>query len=505
MWSNRLRETALSTPAADWFFTEKENLNIEISSEERTGNDATLKSTLRYLLHGKAPVGITKVYGVSTGNDASGGSFGYRVRRAFGRTNPDLDSLLMFVETSDSPENIKAHLEEQFSIPHTDGNLMPNDTEIDCGIASFSDRDIQVKLKYQPNLTYFFGTRFGVYAFTNTDLRITLVVTTYLNPQKYHWLQAVLPMLMPWYWANEGGAVQLEPNVLTLLEKLNSTDSEAYLSILKDFANELDIDNLYNDSKLKGFLTFAQRRSLDAARADVESKRRDVANLLDRIGEYTRAINEKLAYIMGLEMASDDSKAEEFANYIRENKAIKTISFTDSVMRILCNGFFEYYDSDQIESLLDSHRSMIYSNVEDTPLAGNKIEKLMRALFVDGTLRIRVMAEFDINVNESRISAISGASYPAEYKDYLPNPHIEGYSCIDGYRSTMAQYIAEGNFIGAVEQCIASTSTMNFFDSTVTGRLVRDMVGCYDTRKCIMLPDGSFVTIKDAMAYLDAE
>ena len=502
MWSTRTRQTALTSPAANWFF---QNENIQIS-DERGGSDSTMLSTLRFLLNGKTETGSVRVLGVSQGESVEDSNIAYRLRRFYTRGNRDTDSFLMMVECRESADNIKEAIERTYSLQPTDGNLLSEGTVLDFGTVSVNSEgeEVPLKLKYQPALTFFFGGKFGVYAFLDTERRIALAITSVLNTQKYHWMQAVLPMLMPWYWADENGEINIGPEAFALLEKLNSQDVDGYLQILQEFADRLEIERKYNDEKLKGFLNIAQTRALNNAREDVERYRRRADELMEELGSVTRSIREKLAYVTGLELATDDTKASEFATYISNNSAVKTILFDDNFMRILCHGHMEYYDTDPLEDYLENKRSMIYANTDGTKLQG-KIEKLLRALFIDETLRIRVCAEFDINVAENRVRAKQGADYPEAFRDYYPNPHIEGYGCIDGYVSTMAQYVAEGNFVGAVEQCIASTQTMNFHDSTVCGRLIRDFVSMYDTRECIMLPDGSYTTIEKAIEYLEKE
>ena len=504
MWSERIRSTSLMSSAAEWFF-QNELTRISLS-DDRSCTDASMLSTLRFLLHGKTGNGCVWVGGYNPGCGIydSTSSFYTRLRRLYQHGNQEQDSFLLMVETYLSAEELKPDIERAFGFGASEGNMLPTDSVIPATVP-INDEPMTFNLKYQPNLTYFFGTKFGVYVFSDVERRITAVFTSRLNFQKYHWMQAVIPMLMPWYWADGNGSVVIEPESLALLETLNSTDKDKYLRLIGECAEKLEIEDKYNTEMLRGFLVSAQEKTINNAKSDVDDMRRRIQEYMQAIGDYSRQINDKLAYIMGLEMATDNAAADEFSNYIKGNRSIKTVDFSGSNMTILCHGFFEYYNTEPLEGLLESRRSYVYRYAEGTRLEGDKIKKLLKAIFIDQVLRLRVCALYRLDVNSSRVRAIPNATYPSEFSEYFPNPHIEHHGCMGDYELTMAQYIKSGNYVGVVEQCIASAQTMNFYDSTVGGELVQDLARNYEGRNCIMLPDGSFTTVKKALEYLDGQ
>ncbi len=505
MWNDRINYTALTTPAAGWFFNTEHPLGIELS-DERSTSDESLLATLRFLLYKKVSGEQVRVLGVQTGSPVEESNIPYRIRRLYARCRDNsVDSCLEFIETGSAPDVLKQGLENFLGLDKSDGNLLPAGTVFDCGtVTSRTGEEIPIKLEYQPSITYFFGVKFGVYAFTDAEKRISMVITSRLNNQKFHWLQAVIPMLMPWYWAGSDGSISLDRESLNLLEKLNSVDKDGYLSLLKEFADQLGFEETYVDSRLKDFLVSAQRNQIDRAQSEVSDIRRRIQEYMDEIGRYTRSVNEKLVYIAGLELAVENTQTGEFAEYIRNNDSVDVREFGTGTMEILCHGLFEYYDSDQLQELIDNRRSYIYSASAGTKLEG-KIAKLLKAIFIDESLRLKVCAPYRISVRDVEVHALSGVSDPTGFEDYFPNPHIYHHGCIGDYAKTMMQYITDGNWMGVVDQCVASNATMNFFDSTVTRELVSDLASNYNTRKCIVLPDGSEVTIEGALKYLDEE
>ena len=99
---------------------------------------------------------------------------------------------------------------------------------------------------------------------------------------------------------------------------------------------------------------------------------------------------------------------------------------------------------------------------------------------------------------------ITDYNYGSEMRECMPNPHIDRYRCIGNYERTINQCIKENNYIGALEQAIASCKSLNFGDSTVMKEFMRRMYGLesYSHNKCVELPDGTVVTPKEAAAWL---
>ena len=60
-----------------------------------------------------------------------------------------------------------------------------------------------------------------------------------------------------------------------------------------------------------------------------------------------------------------------------------------------------------------------------------------------------------------------GYDYNESCDTYIPNPHIDRYSCLGNYERTMNERLMENDAIGAIEQCISSCKSLNFSDSTV--------------------------------------
>ena len=101
------------------------------------------------------------------------------------------------------------------------------------------------------------------------------------------------------------------------------------------------------------------------------------------------------------------------------------------------------------------------------------------------------------------VSALTGHEFPAEYSHYMPNTHIDQFSCMGGYERTINQLLKNNNYIGALEQCVASCKSLNWGDSTVMGRFMSSLYA--NNRSIIRLPDGTYVRPAAAIKWLEEQ
>lgn len=87
----------------------------------------------------------------------------------------------------------------------------------------------------------------------------------------------------------------------------------------------------------------------------------------------------------------------------------------------------------------------------------------------------------------------------------MPNTHIDRYHCMGNYSRTINELLRKRNYIGALEQCIASCKSLNFGDSAVMGEFMRTMWSNNTVSRCIELPDGRVVKPNEAIRWLDEQ
>ena len=138
--------------------------------------------------------------------------------------------------------------------------------------------------------------------------------------------------------------------------------------------------------------------------------------------------------------------------------------------------------------------------------ASEKMQKLMQEIFVSENprLRIRFCAAYRFDLNGS-VSAQTGDFSDYTFDGYMPNTHIDRYHCMGNYSRTINELLRKRNYIGALEQCIASCKSLNFGDSAVMGEFMRTMWSNNTVSRCIELPDGRVVKPNEAIRWLDEQ
>ena len=119
------------------------------------------------------------------------------------------------------------------------------------------------------------------------------------------------------------------------------------------------------------------------------------------------------------------------------------------------------------------------------------------AIFIDQVLKLRFCCAYRIRLGE-RVEGLRNYNYNESYETYIPNPHIDRYSCLGNYERTMNERLADNDAIGAIEQCISSCKSLNFADSTVMEVFMERMCGRngYRHNKCIELASQNFYVSK---------
>ena len=161
------------------------------------------------------------------------------------------------------------------------------------------------------------------------------------------------------------------------------------------------------------------------------------------------------------------------------------------------------------EQIINRATSFVYrpdGGSGHTGAAAEKMKKLMTEIFVseEPRLRIRVCASYRFDLNGS-VAPNGHRDFGAEYGDYLPNPHINDYNCMCNYTTTINRLLRNHDYIGALEQCVASCKSLNWGDSAVMTSFMRSMWGNGNNNRCIELPDGRIVKPNEAISWLEQQ
>lgn len=358
-------------------------------------------------------------------------------------------------------------------------------------------------------VTDFFRKTFYVLCFINPEKRNVYLFTDRMDVRKMHYLQCSIFAFLPWYFNPEVGVSELE---MELIESLRQKTSEKYEDCIARIASQYDFRTQRIRNLLAGFETRYERQECETVRREIQKYIEEIQRLDCQIGEYLRYKSDKEIRLLGLEakIAQGENEDSEIMEYFLCNNKLVLEEVTDTYMVFSCMDYLTYFDEDMAKQMIDNKRSYVYrpnGRACNNFIQEDDMKKLMYAIFIDQTLRIKMCCAYKFELR-GRVEGLSEHRYGYEFRECTPNTHIDRYSCMGNYRMTINQLLTNHDYIGAIEQCIASCKSLNFADSTVMEEFMRRLYGIsnYEVNiRCIELPDGKVVTPKEAVEWLNAQ
>lgn len=358
-------------------------------------------------------------------------------------------------------------------------------------------------------VTEFYRKSFNVICFINPNIRAVTIFVDLLDLRKLHYLQCSIFAFLPWYFDPAAGVSPIE---MELIQSLREKTSDAYLACLCRMAEQYD----FRAAKIRRLLAGFETRYEETRCAEV---RNQLARYIDAINQYNREIEgllgsmrESEIELLGLETKiASGSEESEIMDYFMCNKRLVLESVSGSYMDFVVKDYLSYFDEEMAKRCIDNENSFVYRPDGNRDvrriIPPDKMKRLLYAIFIDQKLKLKICAAYRFKLNGS-VQALSHHSFGWECRDFMPNPHINRYSCMGNYSRTINNLLVEHNYIGAIEQCIASCKSLNFGDSTVMTEFMRTLYGTSSNNYnncCIELPDGSVVKPVDAVLWLDQQ
>lgn len=343
----------------------------------------------------------------------------------------------------------------------------------------------------------FFAKSFPVLCFVNRELQSTVLVVSRLDLRKLHYIQTALLVMMPWY---HGSRESVNENELNLIKSFRNNDSIDYHFYLKQLAEKYDFRGVRIRRLMSGFETRADKARMELTRASIIRTDNDIADYNNLIADRMRTRNELLITLMGLEakIATYKDEDSELMGYMLRNNRVNVCEVNNSYLEIMLSDYLEYYDKDLIERNLRDDRGAIHQYAPSTE-AYEDMKKLMGKLFLDGELRVRVSAAYRITPGE-RVTGLRGYTYEGALDTSMPNPHVFEYSCLGQYTDVLTVLVRDNDYIGIIDQCLASVRSLNWGDSPVMSHFAQYMYD--DVYCCIELPDGRVVRPSEAILWI---
>jgi len=354
----------------------------------------------------------------------------------------------------------------------------------------------------------FYHKSFAVDCYINPEKKTVIVFVDNLDTRRLHYLQTSIFAILPWYFDPSVGVSELE---MELICSLREPSSEKYESCIARIAEQYDFKSARVRQLLAGFETRYEQLECEKVRREIQSVDVEINRLNEQIGTLLGRRNETCIRLLGLERKiAEGGEDSEIMEYFLCNDRLYLENVTNRDMYFAVKDYLSYFDREMAERAINNMRSFVYPYGDrgHGGISRDGMKKLMTEIFVEEEprLRIRFCAayRFDLNGN---VSPQAGHAFSCEFFDCMPNTHIDRYSCMGNYARTINQLLERRDYIGALEQCIASCKSLNWGDSPVMGEFMRAMWGevSYGNNRCIELPDGRVVKPAEAIKWLEQQ
>lgn len=351
------------------------------------------------------------------------------------------------------------------------------------------------------NVEQYYRKSFPARCFVDDERKISVIITRRLNVHYYHMLSQSVPVILPWYF--EG--YKPSETDLELLKALQEDTDEHYLKMLEEKASQFDFKGTFTRNALEGY-----ERNFDAKR--ISSVKRDIENIKNYISDYEKALAERVRQLrnkeielFGYENYAQNIEQNELQKFMLVNKDFELLVANESGLMFGVRTYITSWDEHDYEVISGNNGSALISGF---PCSVAKAKRLLDYIFDKQEIRVRTSGVFRANLDEPHNSDAVQKGY-SEIGDtfteenratYIPNPHLNEYGCMGGYRSPFREHVSKYELLSALEICRRSAQTINFKDTAVMRH-----VGHYFSSgsKAFETPDGTIMNFEEINAWID--
>ncbi len=340
-----------------------------------------------------------------------------------------------------------------------------------------------------------------VLMYINDENANTVIVTTSMSMHTWHALSAFMRHYFRKAFA-EQPVTEKEMELMKALASVSRDDNstDTYLRLIDEFAEPYD----FRGAKIRHALANFTTRAKEARRKAVERTIRDandtIRNYHEELGRQL-AIREKAQWeLAGLITGNgEDTASKDLMDYFLSNRQLIFTESSGERFNYWVKTYLTYWEERAAESYIKTRNSYLYSGARDFDLDEGKFEKMLRAIFIERTIRIRMTAAYQFTFSGSTINIDINASdtQPPELKGYMLNPHPMYNNCWGTASRNLSEALSVGDYAGAVGVTTYAASELNITDVS-TAQFSHWLA--QSEWDCIELPDGTRMTCRQ---YLD--
>lgn len=348
--------------------------------------------------------------------------------------------------------------------------------------------------------------------YISEENKAVLLFVERLDVKRWHLLQSLIPRYMPWYVREN----PLNDEEVALIRSLTKRYAPDYIELIEQFAKSFDFRTQAIRNMLHGFENAFEKDKLKIIQDQIAYNRRRIADLDEEFRSLFTIIDDlttqELGLIAKIRDGVNDGEDTELMEYFLCNKSLDLVSVKNGEIEFIVKTTVSNYDPEVVETALSKFgESFFYRHYETGAKYDNKemtderIHRLIKALFIDEVLKLRVCAAYRLNFSTGDYRGLSSYRFTPEIlADYTPNQHIQYYACLGNNHPSIRQAMLNRDYVSAVSNCCASATNINFTEAN-TGTFFMQKIFANNAGKIIQMPDGSTATPLDAVKWLEEQ
>ncbi len=241
------------------------------------------------------------------------------------------------------------------------------------------------------------SAKFRAKIYINEETRNTIVFTEKMSTKRWHMLESLVTRYFPWYF----GPNPLNEEELELVKTLTKRYAPNYEAAIETFAKKFDFRSQIVRSKLTGFETQFDRYKLRDVRANIENVNRQLRELESRFSSYYQQMDEFRTQEIGLVNKIENGGGEEsneLLEFFLATKSLQLVNVSGSQIEFVVTTTMDNFDPDAAESIVRNTNSFFYrSGCSNSGFNVERMKRLLKAIFVDEVLKIRLCAAYALN------------------------------------------------------------------------------------------------------------
>lgn len=356
--------------------------------------------------------------------------------------------------------------------------------------------------------TQIFERAFRVYVWYSEKRKSAAILTGTMDIRKLHVLQICIPKALPWFFPDaESGKTEdkYTADERALLASFQQTSEKEYIDAITKLAQQYNMREVIIRKRLGGVTKHIHEIELSRAQEHIRDLESRISDYYREIESYLRDRENEMTRIYGLKARiKENGEGSDLMDYFLYNPCVFLRRVSGTSIYFTCSGYLENWDDDKAETTIEADSSFPYEIAGgDYGVDTDKFKNLLRAIFIDRSIRIRVYADYEIDLS-GHVDTAHFDEHDSSIAEYMPNPHIEHYDCLGDYKRRILDCLSSGNTLEAFNYCLASSRSLNWTDYTVMSKFIREICNDLADLRCFELPDGSAVNMAEAMRWANS-